>query len=77
MPNFHFTLVSLYSGNSSKSNKAFYKVTLVDNQGNSSNCFVDKVSFDKLKNYLFKDITQFVNLIYMSDISAYKLLIKI
>lgn len=59
-----FILTGLKFLHSNKKNKDFYRATVVDNDSNTSVIFIDKNLFEKLKPFVFKDISDFVNLRY-------------
>ncbi|MCI8291360.1 MAG: hypothetical protein HFJ25_03810 [Clostridia bacterium] len=74
--NLKFTLVHCLKAYSEKSNKDFYKVSLISSQGNLSNVFVSKETYEKCLNLLYKDITNYVNLVYDQETGLYKPFIK-
>lgn len=67
-----FKIVSLCELNSSKKNKTYYKVCLVDNSSNVITVFVSKDTYDKAKNLLYKDVSNSVKLVYDSKTCLYK-----
>jgi len=58
------------------SKKEYYQAILIDNEGNTSNVFVDLDTYNDLKNLLYKDITSIVQFVYDRGAKNYRLSIK-
>lgn len=67
MPKNRYTLVAMFEGYSEQKKKSFYKVTLSDSSGHCLITFVDKNRYDKLKNFIYKDITDYCSFSFSDD----------
>lgn len=74
--NLKFILVHCLKGHSDKSKKDFYKISVISSQGNLSNIFVSQETYNKCLNLLYKDITNYINLVYDQETGLYKPFIK-
>lgn len=74
--NLKFTVVNCFKGNSSKTKKDYYKVSIISSQGHLFNSFVSQDTYNKCLNLLYKDITNYINLVYDQETGLYKPFIK-